>query len=104
MTFKERLEELLNRIQVQDTRQDIGERVFFKWRMQAQWLLAQHLGEYHPYTREFESTVKGEDKYAFLRDIAAGHGILEALLHDYEGRHIQIDEAGQALDSEVGNR
>ena len=101
MTFKERLEGLLNRINAQDSRQEMSERVFFKWRMQAQWLLAQHLGEYHPYTREFESTVKGEDHYSFLREITAGQGILDALLHDYENHHIRIDETGKAFDSEV---
>ncbi len=101
MTFKERLEELLNRIDAQDTRQDISERVFFRWKIQAQWLLAQHLGEYHPYTREFDSIVKGEDKYSFLREIAAGQGILEALLQDYENHHIDIDETGRALDTEI---
>ena len=102
MTFKERLEELLNRIHVEDTRQDINEKVFFKWGMQAHWLLLQHLGEYHTYTTAFELTVKGDDKCSFLKEIVAGQGILEALLQDYESRHIEINETGTVSDSEVG--
>ena len=85
-TFEERLEDLLSRLDGVDSRKGVPVKDFFKWRMQAQWFLSQHLGENHPYTLEFVAVVRREpDPYSNTREIAAGKGILEALRDDLSG-------------------
>ncbi len=93
MTFRERLEELMNRITVDDVRRKVSIDVYFKNRIQAKWLLAQYLGENHLYTKELEMTFGVDmDPYAFGSYLLAARGILQALSEDLDRGLIEVKE------------
>jgi hypothetical protein len=82
--FKGRLVELLNRFDVENDRDTVPMKDYFKWKMQVQWFLHQSLGPGNPYAREFTATLGRDlDPYSNAREIIAGKGILEALLVDF---------------------
>jgi hypothetical protein len=91
--FIDRIDDLLHRINVSDLELDVPLKDFFKWKMQAHWLLHRYLGPEHPYTRELVSTV-GRETHAGSRsrEIAAGLGILEGLKEDLETGCIVLEQ------------
>ena len=66
MTFKKRLEELVNSLPIDDPRARVDLRLYSKWRMQAKSLLVHHLGEDHPYTKELTTIFGTESDPYFL--------------------------------------
>ncbi|MGO8881951.1 MAG: hypothetical protein ACLPVO_03930 [Desulfomonilaceae bacterium] len=94
MTFKERLGELLNGLPVDDPRAKVDLQLYFKWRIQAKWLLVYHLGEDHPYTKEL-ITIFGTDlaPYFLGNYILTAEGVMEALLEDLDTGMIQVNES-----------
>jgi len=60
--------------------------------MQAKWLLADYLGEDHPYSKEFCLMLGVEmDPYSLGMHITAGKGMLEALLADFDCGFVRIN-------------
>jgi hypothetical protein len=85
MTFKERLGELLNSLQIDDPRDKVDLRLYCKWRIQAKWLLINYLGEDHLYTRELISALSSDPDPSLLGSyILTAKGILEALMEDLD--------------------
>ncbi len=101
MTSKERLQELIDRMAPADARSDVDVEQFFKWRVQAQWLLCQKLGRDHCYTVQFDSILGRDlDLYPNGRQIVAGRGLLKGLLEDWEHGHIELEpEPGQQAET-----
>jgi hypothetical protein len=67
--------------------------VYFKFRIQAKWLLVQCLGEYHPYTRELNTLFTADmDPFSVGAYLLAAKGILEALVEDLDRDLIEIKE------------
>ncbi|MGO9737051.1 MAG: hypothetical protein ACLPVO_06430 [Desulfomonilaceae bacterium] len=93
MTFRRRLDELMNRFTVEDTKAKVSLDVYFKFRIQAKWLLLQCLGEYHLYTRELNTLFTADmDPFSVGAYLLAAKGILEALAEDLDRGLIEIKE------------
>lgn len=93
ITFRDRLEELMNRFTFADTKSKVNLDVFFKFRIQAKWLLAKYLGENHLYTKELNTTVAVDmDPYAVGSYLLAAKGVLEALAEDMDRGLIELKE------------
>ena len=93
MTFKERLGELLNSLQIDDPRDKVDLRLYFKWRIQAKWLLINYLGEDHLYTKELVSALSSDPDPSLLGSyILTAKGILEALMEDLDSGMIGVKE------------
>ena len=93
MTFKERLGELLNSLQIDDPRDKVDLRLYCKWRIQAKCLLINYLGEDHLYTRELMSTFNTDSDPSFLGSyILTAKGVLEALMEDIDSGIIGVKE------------
>jgi hypothetical protein len=93
MTFKERLGELLNSLQIDDPRDKVDLRLYFKWRIKAKCLLINYLGEDHLYTRELMSAFNTDSYPSFLGSyILTAKGILEALIEDIDSGIIGVKE------------
>jgi hypothetical protein len=93
MTFRDRLDELTNRFTFTDTKSKVNLDVFFKFRIQAKWLLAKYLGENHLYTKELNTTVAVDmDPYAVGSYLLAAKGVLEALAEDMDRGLIELKE------------
>ena len=89
MTFQERLEELISRANITDHQADMPLDGYYKWRLQALWLLTQWLGDRHTYTTEFDMWVSGQpDQLSVGQNVLAGRGILDALMEDWDRGHI----------------
>ena len=96
MTFKERLGELLNSLQIDDPRDKVDLRLYCKWRIQAKCLLINHLGEDHIYTRELVSALSLDPDPSFLGSyILTAKGILEALMEDLNSGMIGVKQPSQ---------
>jgi hypothetical protein len=96
MTFKERLGELLNSLQIDDPRNKVDLRLYCKWRIQAKCLLINYLGEDHLYTRELVSALSADPDPSFLGSyILTAKGILEALREDLDSGIIGVREPCQ---------
>ncbi|MEI6135506.1 MAG: hypothetical protein WCP72_11070 [Desulfomonile sp.] len=92
-TFRDRLEELMNRIPSEDTNGKVNLDVYFKFRIRAKWLLVQGLGESHPYTKELDSVFLHDmDPFAAGSYLLAAKGILEALVEDLDHGLIAVKE------------
>ena len=90
-TFRDCLAELTNRFTVTDTKSKVNLDVFFKFRIQAKWLLAKYLGENHLYTKELNTTVAVDmDPYAVGSYLLAAKGVLEALAEDMDRGLIEL--------------
>jgi hypothetical protein len=93
MTFKERLGELLNSLQIDDPRDKVNLRLYCKWRIQAKWLLINYLGEDHLYTKELVSALSSDPDPSLLGSyILTAKGILEALMEDLDSGMIGVKE------------
>lgn len=93
MTFRKRLDELMNRFTFEDTKAKVDLDVYFKFRIQAKWLLVQCLGEYHPYTRELNTLFEADmDPFSVGAYLLAAKGIFEALVEDLDRGLIEIKE------------
>ncbi len=93
MTFKERLGELLNSLQIDDPRDKVDLRLYCKWRIQAKWLLINYLGEDHLYTKELVSALSSDPDPSLLGSyILTAKGILEALTEDLDSGIIGVRE------------
>jgi hypothetical protein len=93
MTFKDRLEELLNRFPVLDSGTKVNLQDSSKWRIQAKWLFANCLGEEHLYTKELITVLGVEaDPFSPAPNILMAKGILEALLEDLSHGFIEMKE------------
>ena len=93
MTFKERLGELLNSLQIDDARDRVDLRLYCKWRIQAKCLLIYYLGEDHLYTRELMSALSPDPDPSFLGSyILTAKGVLEALMEDIDSGIIGVKE------------
>ena len=93
MTFKERLGELLNSLQIDDPRDKVDLRLYCKWRIQAKWLLINYLGEDHLYTRELVSALSSDPDPSCLGIyILTAKGVLEALMEDLDSGMIGVKE------------
>lgn len=100
--FRHRLAELIDRFPCSDPMAKVEIQPYFKWRMRAKWLLADHLGEDHPYFKEFSLMLGVEmDPYFLGMHITAGKGILEALLADFDCGFIGIN-CGSHEESRMG--
>jgi hypothetical protein len=96
VTFRDRLDELMNRFTSEDTKSKVNLDVFFKFRIQAKWLLAEYLGENHLYTKELNTTVAVDmDPYAVGSYLLAAKGILEALAEDIDRGLIELKEGAE---------
>ena len=94
MTFEERLGELLNSLQIDDPRDKVDLRLYFKWRIKAKCLLINYLGEDHLYTRELMSTFNSDSDPSFLGSyILTAKVVLEALMEDLDSGIIGVKEA-----------
>ena len=93
MTFRKRLDELMNRFTFEDTKAKVNLDVYYKFRIQAKWLLVQRLGEYHPYTRELNTLFTADmDPFSVGAYLLAAKGIFEALAEDLDRDLIEIKE------------
>ncbi|MHB8204310.1 MAG: hypothetical protein ACYDHG_11495 [Desulfomonilaceae bacterium] len=93
MTFRDRLDELLNRFTFEDTKAKVDLDVYFKFRIQTKWLFAKYLGEYHLYTRELNKLFTTDmDPFSVGAYLLAAKGILEALVEDLDRGLIEIKE------------
>ena len=93
MTFRDRLDELMNRFTFEDTKAKVNLDVYYKFRIQAKWLLVQCLGEYHPYTRELNTLFAADmDPFSVGAYLLAAKGIFEALAEDLDRGLIEIKE------------
>jgi hypothetical protein len=93
MTFKERLGELLNSLQIDDPRDKVDLRLYCKWRIQAKCLLINYLGEDHLYTREIVSALSSDPDPSLLgSSILTAKGILEALMEVIDSGIIGVRE------------
>ena len=93
MTFKERLGELLDSLQIDDPRDKVDLRLYFKWRIQAKCLLINYLGEDHLYTRELMSAFNTDSDPSFLGSyILTAKGVLEALMEDLDSGMIGVKQ------------
>ncbi len=93
VTFRDRLEELMNRFTFEDTKSKVNLDVYFKFRIQIKWLLAKYLGEYHLYTRELNTLFAVDmDPFTVGAYLLAAKGILEALVDDLDHGLIEVKE------------
>lgn len=93
MAFRDRLGELMNRFSVDDTKSKVNLDVYFKFRIQAKWLLIKYLGENHPYTRELKMLfVADMDPFSVGAYLLAAKGIFEALAEDLDRGSIEVME------------
>ena len=91
MAFRERLEELLNRFTVEETKHKVSVDVYFKYRIQAKWLLAKYLGVNHLYTKELDMMFAVDmDPFAVGGYLLAAKGILEALAEDLDNGLVEL--------------
>lgn len=91
MTFKERLEELMHSLPVNDPHDKMEIQSYSKWRIQVTYLLVHYLGETHPYTKELSTTLTTDmDPYSLGNYVLMGKGILEGLTEDIDSGLIQI--------------
>jgi hypothetical protein len=93
ITFRKRLGELMNRFTFEDTKSKVNLDAYFKFRIQAKWVLAKYLGEYHPYTRELNTLFAVDiDPFTVGAYLLAAKGIFEALVEDLDRGLIEIEE------------
>jgi hypothetical protein len=93
VAFRERIEELMNRFTVDDTKQKVSLDFYYKFRIQAKWLLAKYLGQYHLYTKELNTLFeKDVDKFGVGEYLLAARGILEALAEDLTNGLVELRE------------
>jgi len=86
---KERIEFVTMRFKEENSdlfADEVDKRHFNKWKMLTGWFLVENLGPDHPYTLDFLASVNEPNDSS----ISAGLGILQALLEDYQRRHIKI--------------
>jgi hypothetical protein len=92
-TFRERLDELMNRFTVEETKHKVSVDVYFKYRIQAKWLLTKFLGGNHLYTKELDIMFAVDmDPFAVGGYLLAAKGILEALKEDLDNGLVQVKE------------
>jgi hypothetical protein len=93
VTFRERLEELMSRVTVEETKHKVSVDVYFKYRIQAKWLLIKFLGGNHPYTKELDMMFAVDmDPFGVGAYLLAAKGILEALAEDLDNGLVQVKE------------
>jgi hypothetical protein len=93
MTFKERLGELIDSLQIDDPRDKVNLRLYCKWRIQAKCLLINYLGEDHLYTRELVSAISADPDPSLIGSLLlTAKGILEALMEDLNSGMIGVKE------------
>ena len=93
ITFRDHLDELMNRFTFEDTKGKVNLDVYFKFRIQVKWLLSKYLGEDHLYTRELSTLfIVDMDPFASGSYLLAAKGILEALAEDMDRGLIEVKE------------
>jgi len=91
LTFRDRIDELMNRFTFEDTKGKVNLDVYFKFKIQAKWLLIKHLGENHPYTKELKTLFVADiDPFYVGALVLAAKGILEALEEDLDNGLIEV--------------
>lgn len=93
VAFRQRLEELMNRFTVEETKQKVSLDFYYKFRIQAKWLLSKNLGESHLYTKELNTMFAVDmDQFGVGAYLLAARGILEALAEDLDNGLVELKE------------